>query len=138
MSVRISIALAIFLFGSPLTCVWGQGTSTAVQTVDTMNKLWGQHPGMRANHAKGIVAEGSFTPTKDAVRLSKADLFTGRPVPVVVRFSDSTGLPTLPDGSGPANPHGMSISFRPAGGGRVGRGGQFPGVLSGCHRCGVS
>lgn len=35
---------------------------------------------------------------------------------VTVWFSDSTGLPTLPDGSGPANPHGMSIRFQPADG----------------------
>jgi catalase len=40
-------------------------------------------------------------------------------MPVTVRFSDSTGLPTLPDGSGPANPHGMAIQFHPVGGGAV-------------------
>jgi len=30
------------------------------QLVDAMNKVFGVHPGFRANHAKGIVAEGSF------------------------------------------------------------------------------
>jgi catalase len=95
-----------------------QGT-TASQTIDIMNKLWGKHPGMRANHAKGVVAEGSFTPTPAAAGLSKAVIFAGKPVPVTVRFSDSTGVPTLPDGSPGANPHGMSIKFVLADGGQV-------------------
>jgi catalase len=103
----------------PVTNTWAQSPSTATQTVDTMNKLWGRHPGIRANHAKGVVVEGSFTPTPDAARLSKANIFAGAAVPVTVRFSDSTGLPTLPDGSIAANPHGMSIKFRPAGAGTV-------------------
>src|SRR5262249_48374524 len=32
-------------------------------------------------------------------------------IPVTVRFSDSTGIPNLPDGSKAANPHGMAIKF---------------------------
>ena len=98
---------------------WAQGASTAAQTVDTMNTLWGRHPHMRANHAKGVVVEGSFMPTPDAAGLSKASIFAGGAVPVTVRFSDSTGLPTLPDGSPPANPHGMSIKFHPSDGAEV-------------------
>jgi catalase len=113
--IRLRLFATLFL-ALPLTPAWAQGITTAVQTVNTMNTLWGKHPGMRANHAKGVVVEGSFTPTKAAATLSKAAIFAGKPVPVTVRFSDSTGLPTLPDGSGPANPHGMSIKFQPAGG----------------------
>ncbi len=93
--------------------------STATQTVDVMNKLWGRHPGLRANHAKGVVAEGSFTPSPFAATISQAVIFQGKPVPVTVRFSDSTGLPTVPDGSGTANPHGMSIKFHLDNGGQV-------------------
>ena len=77
-----------------------------------MNKLWGQHPGIRANHAKGVVVEGTFTPTKDAAALSKAALFQGKAIPVTARFSDSTGLPDIPDGDENANPHGMAVKFR--------------------------
>ena len=36
-----------------------QEASTAEQTIDVMNTLFGKHPGARANHAKGVVAEGS-------------------------------------------------------------------------------
>lgn len=89
--------------------------STAVRTVDAMNKLWGRHPGLRANHARGVVAEGSFTPAPEGAALSMASIFAGKPVPVTVRFSDATGLPDLPDGKDAANPHGMAIRFRPEG-----------------------
>ena len=80
--------------------------------VDVMNKVFGQHPGIRANHAKGIVVEGSFTATPEAATLSKASLFGSQPIPVTVRFSDATGLPDVPDGSPLAIPQGMSIKYR--------------------------
>ena len=72
----------------------GAAPSTAVRTVDTMNKLWGRHPGLRANHAQGVVVEGSFTPTPEAAGLSSAAILAGKPVPVTVRFSDATGYRT--------------------------------------------
>lgn len=90
--------------------------TTAEQTINVMNKLFGTHPGKRANHAKGVVAEGSFTPSPDAARISKASLFQGPAVPVTIRFSDATGVPTIPDGSKNANPHGMSLKFKLADG----------------------
>jgi catalase len=108
-----AISLALAILATP--AAHAQTPSTATQTIDAMNTLWGKHPGMRANHAKGVVVEGSFTPTPAARELSMANIFAGPAVPVTVRFSDSTGLPTLPDGSADANPHGMSIKFHPAG-----------------------
>ena len=118
-SRRKSLAIAAAFACLPVGASVAQTPSTATRLVDTMNKLWGRHPGMRANHAKGVVVEGSFTPTPAAGTLSKANIFAGPGVPVTVRFSDSTGLPTLPDGAPGANPHGMSIKFHPAGGGAV-------------------
>ncbi len=108
MSRFIAAAVMAVLSGSAVA----QTASTATQTVDTMNTLWGKHPGTRANHAKGVVVEGSFTPTPAAAGVSKAGIFAGAAVPVLVRFSDSTGLPALPDGDPNANPHGMSIRFQ--------------------------
>ena len=93
------------------------GTATAQeaplpnQIVDSLNKAFGVHPGYRANHAKGIVAEGSFKASPDAATLSKAAIFTGAVIPITVRFSNSTGIPDLPDGSDFANPHGMAIKY---------------------------
>ncbi len=117
--VRATSIVAVLLLAMPGAPAWAQGGTTATQTVDVMNQLWGRHPGVRANHAKGVVVEGSFTPTPEAATLSKASLFSGGPVSVTVRFSDSTGLPSLPDGSEDANPHGMSMKFDLPGGGEM-------------------
>jgi len=77
--------------------------------VDAFNQLSaGQHKGYRANHAKGVMVEGSFTPSPAAASFSKAPHFA-KPVPVLVRFSDATGVPTLPDADPNASPHGIAI-----------------------------
>jgi catalase len=81
------------------------------QLVDAMNKVFGVHPGFRANHAKGIVVTGSFKASPEAAGLSRAVLFNGSPIPATVRFSDATGIPNVSDGAGAANPHGMAIKF---------------------------
>lgn len=81
------------------------------EIVDALNTRYGEHPGFRSNHAKGIVVEGSFTPTPVAATLSKSPLFAGPKLPVTVRFSDASGLPDLHDAATVANPHGMSIKF---------------------------
>lgn len=109
-SSAIAIASALLVVG-PRAGV-AQDADIPTQIVDTFNRLFGNHPGFRANHAKGIVAEGTFTPTPEAAALSKARPFDGPPVPVTVRFSDATGLPNVPDGARAANPHGLAVKFR--------------------------
>jgi catalase len=108
---------AIATLACLLPLVAGIGTANAQdvplpnQIVDSLNKAFGSHPGYRANHAKGIVAEGSFKASSDAATLSKAAIFNGATFPITVRFSNSTGIPDLPDGSDFANPHGMAIKY---------------------------
>ena len=83
-----------------------------VAIVDTLNKLsGGPHAGHRANHAKGVLVMGTFTPARTAASLSKAPHFA-KSVPVLVRFSNATGVPTLPDADGNASPHGVAIRFQ--------------------------
>jgi catalase len=106
---KLLAALVVFAIASP--AVGAEDQPIEIQIVDAMNKLWGTHPGFRANHAKGMVVEGSFTASPGAAELSKAALFDGRAIPVTVRFSDSTGMPNVADGSRPAIPHGMSLKF---------------------------
>lgn len=82
------------------------------QLVDTMTKLAnGPYKGFRANHAKGIMAEGTFTPSAEAAGISKAPHLQGAAVPVLVRFSNATGVPTIADAAGNAMPKGMAIRF---------------------------
>jgi catalase len=85
------------------------------QIVDLANKVDGVHPGFRAFHAKGVVVEGSFKASTEAARLSRATLFNGSSIPVTARFSDGSGMPTVPDGS-PAMPRGIAIKYHLPGG----------------------
>lgn len=79
--------------------------------MDALNKLSnGPHQGFRANDAKGVMVEGTFTPSPSAASFSKSPHFA-RTVPILVRFSDPTGVPTLPDADPHASPHGMAIRF---------------------------
>ena len=82
------------------------------QIVDTLTKLaGGPHAGYRANHAKGIVVLGEFTPAKTAASITKAAHLQTTKSPVIVRFSDATGVPTIPDADGNAFPKGIAIRF---------------------------
>src|SRR6266404_8782712 len=85
------------------------------QIVDLANKVDGVHPGFRAFHAKGVVVEGSFKASAEAAQFSRAMLFNGSIIPVTARFSDGSGMPTVPDGS-PAMPRGIAIKYHLPGG----------------------
>lgn len=54
---------------------------------------------------------GTFTPATKAKELSTAPHFHSPSTPVTVRFSNSTGIPQIPDTSPDANPRGLSIRF---------------------------
>src|SRR5882757_5149289 len=83
-----------------------------VALVHALNKVaGGPHTGFRANHAKGVLVTGTFTPSKTAPSFSMAPHFA-KAVPVLVRFSDTTGVPNIPDASPDASPHGMAIRFK--------------------------
>ena len=118
---RTGLAVAIILtlaWASPAVLA-DEDAPLGERLVDVMNQLFGQHPGLRANHAKGVVVEGSFTPSGAGATLSKAALFQGAPTPVTARFSDATGLPAIPDGAPNANPHGLGLRFHLADGGEM-------------------
>ena len=89
----------------------------AQQAANLFFQAFGSHPGFRPAHAKGIVCEGIFEASPAAAELSRAAHFSGKPVPVTVRFSDATGLPQIPDGDPNSNPKGMAIRFKLPGGG---------------------
>jgi catalase len=70
----------------------------------------GPHPGHRAVHAKGTVCKGTFTPTAEAAKLSRATHLQGEPVEATVRFSNASGHPHTPD-SDPLAGRGMAVKF---------------------------
>ena len=71
--------------------------------------IFGVHSGFRPAHAKGVLLSGTFTPTAEAGKISKAPHFTRESTQVTVRFSNSTGIPVIPDNDPNAGPRGMAI-----------------------------
>src|SRR5712672_2482353 len=114
---RLAVAIAAASLLTSATASADDASLTR-QIVDTFYKIYGTHPGFRVNHAKGVVAEGSFVATPAASALSRAALFDDSSIPVTVRFSNDGGLPSVPDGA-PSNPKGMAIKFRMPGGAEV-------------------
>lgn len=74
--------------------------------------IFGQHPGFRPAHAKGAMLSGTFTPSPTAASLTRAPQAMRPSTPVLVRFSNSTGLPLIPDNNPNANPRGLAIRFQ--------------------------
>lgn len=72
----------------------------------------GPHAGFRANHAKGFVCSGTFTPAAAARALSQARHFHV-PGEALVRLSNFGGYPTIPDNLDGASPYGMAVKFEP-------------------------
>ena len=77
----------------------------------TFAKIFGEHPGIRPAHGKGTLLNGTFTPSAAAADLSIAQHFQQASTPVLVRFSDSTGLPNIPDTDPNAVPKGIGVRF---------------------------
>lgn len=92
--------------------------STPAQLVDALNGAFGQHPDARAIHAKGVVLEGDFTPSKAASSVSRASHLQSTVVPITVRFSNFAGIPTQPDNDPGANPRGFAVKFHLPDGGQ--------------------
>lgn len=83
-----------------------QGVET--QRTDTLRAAFAA-PRRRVARVKGIVLEGEFTPSENAVLQSRAPIFSGETLPVTARFSDFTGFGDISD----TNPRGLAVRFRP-------------------------
>lgn len=77
--------------------------------VGDLHAAFGRHAA-RAVHAKGTILTGTFEPSPEAAGLCGATLFDTT-VPVIVRFSDFTGLPGIPDTDPHGQPRGLAIKF---------------------------
>lgn len=83
---------------------------TAPQVVDAIEGTFGVTPGERRNHIKGTCAIGEFVGSQDAAGFSRSALFSGKPVPVIARFSLSGGNPKAPDTA--KSGRGMALEFK--------------------------
>jgi len=79
--------------------------------LEQFDTIFGLHPGLRPAHAKGVLLTGTFTPSAEAASLTRAPHITRSSTPVTARFSDSTGIPVIPDNDPNASPRGLAIRF---------------------------
>jgi catalase len=82
----------------------------AHKTIDSIQSVYGTHPGFRVAHARGTVCTGEFVPTETGRAVGSA-FHMQEPVDVTVRFSNASGDPGVPDFLGDAR--GMATRFRP-------------------------
>jgi len=85
--------------------------SLASELLEQFHKIFGPHPGFRPAHAKGLMLQGTFKPAPAASSLTRAPHISRESTPVNARFSNSTGLPEIPDSAPEANPRGLAIRF---------------------------
>ncbi|WP_129777644.1 catalase family peroxidase [Peristeroidobacter soli] len=108
------LARSVLLALVSATSIASAAEVTAPQMIDAFEGTFGAHAGQRRNHIKGTCAAGEFVGTTEAAALSRSVLFSGKPIPVVARFSLGGGNPEVPDAA-PA-PRGMALEFRLPGG----------------------
>lgn len=93
--------LALATFAILATEVAAQSNSTAPIDpnvfLNQFEATFGKFEGYRRSGAKGICATGEFVGTSAARALSTASVFSGRPIPVVVRFSVGGANPRAAD-----------------------------------------
>ncbi len=65
--------------------------------LDQFESTFGKFEGYRRSGAKGVCAVGEFVGNEQGRMLSTASAFSGRPVPVIVRFSVGGANPQAPD-----------------------------------------
>ncbi len=81
------------------------------ELLQQFDAIFGVHPGFRPAHAKGIMLNGSFTPSPESASLTRAPHMNRPSTPATVRFSNSTGIPVIPDNDPNADPRGCGIRF---------------------------
>ena len=79
--------------------------------LEQFDAIFGLHAGFRPAHAKGFMLSGTFTPSARAASLTRAPHIERAWTPITVRFSNSTGVPVLPDNDPNADPRGLAIRF---------------------------
>ncbi|MGA8864292.1 MAG: catalase family peroxidase [Gallionella sp.] len=104
---------AALVLGMPLAtpfAIAAEPEVTPDQVVTSIENVFGVTPGQRRNHIKGICAAGEFVGIHSAAAAyTRSTLFSGKPVPVVARFSLAGGNPKAPDTA--KSPRGMALEF---------------------------
>lgn len=106
------ILSAVAVAASALTLsAWAQSPQIVDPSalIDQFEATNGKFEGYRRSGAKGICATGEFVGSAQGRALSSSSAFSGRPVPVVVRFSIGGANPKAPDNG--KTQRNMSLQF---------------------------
>lgn len=111
---RIDMDISRFLVAGLMTFSAGnvmasESEVTPNQVIDAMEGVFGVTPGERRNHTKGTCVVGEFVGSKEAAMISRSELFSGKPVAAIGRFSLAGGNPNAPDTAN--SPRGMALEF---------------------------
>ena len=106
-AVRAYLFALMIMLGAP-SCMADQQEVTPDRVVNAIEAAFGVTPGERRNHIKGTCATGEFVGIRNPY--SRSVLFSGKPVPVIARFSLAGGNPKAPDAA--RSPRGMALEFR--------------------------
>ena len=82
--------------------------------LDQFEATFGKFEGFRRSGAKGICAAGEFTGSTEGRALSTSSAFSGKPVPVIVRFSVGGASPKAADNA--RSQRNMALQFNLPGG----------------------
>src|SRR5579883_1324201 len=83
------------------------------ELLESLDKLFGSHPGFRPVHAKGAMCSGTFTPAPQAIDLTCAPHVQRESTPVLMRFSNFAGIPNVADNDpNGAGPRGVAVRFQ--------------------------
>ena len=93
----VAIATSMLAFGAMAQANPAAAPVDPTTFVNQFETNGGKFAGYRRSGAKGICAAGEFVGTADARGLSTSTVFSGKSVPVVVRFSVGGGNPAAPD-----------------------------------------
>lgn len=107
---RLGASVLGGLMLSASACMAAPNELTADHVVTAIEGTFGVTPGQRRNHTKGSCASGQFVGTPEAAALSRSALFSGRPLPVIARFSLAGGNPKVADTT--KNARGMALEFK--------------------------
>ena len=99
--------------------IWMQPAAAQVdpsRMVNAFEAAGGKFEGFRRSGAKGVCATGEFVGSAEGRALSLSSAFSGKPVPVTVRFSIGGGNPKAPDNA--KSQRNMALEFDLPGGER--------------------
>jgi catalase len=93
----VSLAACTLAGAAMLTALPASAQVDPNHFLDQFEATFGKYEGFRRSGAKGVCALGEFVGSGEARALSVASAFSGKPVPVVARFSVGGANPKAPD-----------------------------------------